>query len=323
MDRFLHHVKQSRMDTVLDQTNNLIRPGNSIQNGKFEEEHEVQMNELCVTESVLVNSTCNNIHDVSENMVDAVSIEQPASLTLDAPKASSDLKIGSTLQFCVNDLISRRKQRLSRLQLLNLLDQTNNLIRPGNSIQNGKFEEEHEVQMNELCVTESVLVNSTCNNIHDVSENMVDAVSFEQPASLTLDAPKASSDLKIGSTLQFSVNDLISRRKQRLSRLQLLNRTSQRMKTKMDYAAATLELTESENEVAKEKALIAATSELERLFKKEDFTKMKVIGQFNLGFIIGRLDEDLFIVDQHAADEKYNFQRLSQSTILNQQPLLR
>nr|XP_009784898.1 PREDICTED: DNA mismatch repair protein PMS1-like [Nicotiana sylvestris] len=177
--------------------------------------------------------------------------------------------------------------------------------------------------MNELCVTESVLVNSTCNNIHDVSENMVDAVSIEQPASLTLDAPKASSDLKIGSTLQFCVNDLISRRKQRLSRLQLLNRTSQRMKTKRDYAAATLELTESENEVAKEKALIAATSELERLFKKEDFTKMKVIGQFNLGFIIGKLDEDLFIVDQHAADEKYNFERLSQSTILNQQPLLR
>ncbi|KDO87272.1 hypothetical protein CISIN_1g0414662mg, partial [Citrus sinensis] len=48
-----------------------------------------------------------------------------------------------------------------------------------------------------------------------------------------------------------------------------------------------------------------------------------VIGQFNLGFIIGKLDQDLFIVDQHAADEKYNFERLSQSTVLNQQPLLR
>ncbi|CAN4091435.1 unnamed protein product [Withania somnifera] len=36
----------------------------------------------------------------------------------------------------------------------------------------------------------------------------------------------------------------------------------------------------------------------------------EVIGQFNLGFIIGRLDQDLFIVDQHAADEKYNFERL-------------
>ncbi|KMZ57622.1 hypothetical protein ZOSMA_84G00610 [Zostera marina] len=47
-----------------------------------------------------------------------------------------------------------------------------------------------------------------------------------------------------------------------------------------------------------------------------------VVGQFNLGFIIGKLDDDLFIIDQHAADEKYNFEVLSQSTILNQQPLL-
>ncbi|CAN4091434.1 unnamed protein product [Withania somnifera] len=93
-------------------------------------------------------------------------------------------------------------------------------------------------------------------------------------------------------------------------RLQLLNCTSQRMKPKWDYAAATLELSATENEEAKARALIAATNELERLFKKEDFTRMKVIGQFNLGFIIGRLDQDLFIVDQHAADEKYNFERL-------------
>uniref|UniRef100_A0A453NZE8 DNA mismatch repair protein S5 domain-containing protein n=1 Tax=Aegilops tauschii subsp. strangulata TaxID=200361 RepID=A0A453NZE8_AEGTS len=47
-----------------------------------------------------------------------------------------------------------------------------------------------------------------------------------------------------------------------------------------------------------------------------------VVGQFNLGFIIGKLEQDLFIVDQHAADEKYNFESLSQSTTLNIQPLL-
>ncbi|KAB1202965.1 DNA mismatch repair protein PMS1 [Morella rubra] len=55
----------------------------------------------------------------------------------------------------------------------------------------------------------------------------------------------------------------------------------------------------------------------------KDLNNISVIGQFNLGFIIGKLDQDLFIVDQHAADEKYNFERLAQSTILNQQPLLR
>lgn len=49
---------------------------------------------------------------------------------------------------------------------------------------------------------------------------------------------------------------------------------------------------------------------------------MEVLGQFNLGFIIARLGRDLFIVDQHASDEKFNFERLQASTQLNRQPLL-
>ncbi|CAI5497776.1 unnamed protein product [Closterium sp. Naga37s-1] len=48
----------------------------------------------------------------------------------------------------------------------------------------------------------------------------------------------------------------------------------------------------------KEAALEAAARELERRFDKRDFASMAVIGQFNLGFIIGRLGSDLFIVDQ-------------------------
>ena len=46
------------------------------------------------------------------------------------------------------------------------------------------------------------------------------------------------------------------------------------------------------------------------------------LAQFNLGFIIARLGNDLFIVDQHASDEKHNFERLQRSTVLNKQPLL-
>lgn len=95
------------------------------------------------------------------------------------------------------------------------------------------------------------------------------------------------------------------------------------MVTDRCYSAATLEFSQPENEERKVRALAAATTELEKLFKKQDFGRMKVIGQFNLGFIIGKLDQDLFIVDQHAADEKYNFEHLAQSTVLNQQPLLR
>ena len=37
---------------------------------------------------------------------------------------------------------------------------------------------------------------------------------------------------------------------------------------------------------------------------------MDIVGQFNLGFIIAAVDGALWMVDQHAADEKYNFERL-------------
>ncbi|KAF8340349.1 MutL C terminal dimerization domain-containing protein, partial [Cantharellus anzutake] len=71
---------------------------------------------------------------------------------------------------------------------------------------------------------------------------------------------------------------------------------------------------------------------LSRVIGKEDFgdSGMQVIGQFNLGFIITRLDrreaqihDDLFIVDQHAADEKYNFETLQQTTKIQCQSLIR
>ena len=39
----------------------------------------------------------------------------------------------------------------------------------------------------------------------------------------------------------------------------------------------------------------------------QDFRAMRVIGQFNLGFIIAELRGDLFILDQHACDEKFRF----------------
>jgi DNA mismatch repair protein PMS2 len=38
-----------------------------------------------------------------------------------------------------------------------------------------------------------------------------------------------------------------------------------------------------------------------RVFNKASFAQMQAVGQFNLGFIIARLQGDLFIVDQHAA----------------------
>lgn len=82
-----------------------------------------------------------------------------------------------------------------------------------------------------------------------------------------------------------------------------------------------------------------ATEALARVIDKSDFRSMDIVGQFNLGFIIGRrrkLDtppstgpamggtlDDLFIIDQHAADEKYNFETLQETTKIESQRLFK
>ncbi|KAK1428177.1 hypothetical protein QVD17_17006 [Tagetes erecta] len=166
-------------------------------------------------------------------------------------------------------------------------------------------------------VTKSVLNASPPEKIN---EDMSTPINSSEPPS---DSPVSSSQSKMCYTMQFSFEELKKKRQQKLSAFQACKNTPGISKIKGSYADATLEISQVVKEDAKEKALSAATNELEKLFKKEDFGRMKVIGQFNLGFIIGKLDQDLFIVDQHAADEKYNYERLSRSTILNQQPLLR
>lgn len=65
-----------------------------------------------------------------------------------------------------------------------------------------------------------------------------------------------------------------------------------------------------------------AESELDRCIIKEDFLRMKVLGQFNKGFIITQLEQDLFIVDQHAADEIYNFETIQKDGKIQKQKLL-
>jgi DNA mismatch repair protein PMS2 len=64
-----------------------------------------------------------------------------------------------------------------------------------------------------------------------------------------------------------------------------------------------------------------AEAELDRVINKEDFEKMEILGQFNLGFMVVRHGEDLFFIDQHASDEKYNFERLQRTTKIRSQRL--
>lgn len=65
-----------------------------------------------------------------------------------------------------------------------------------------------------------------------------------------------------------------------------------------------------------------ATAELERIVNKKDFFQMDIVGQFNLGFIMTTLAGQLFIIDQHAADEITTFERLCKNHAPQRQPLL-
>ena len=57
--------------------------------------------------------------------------------------------------------------------------------------------------------------------------------------------------------------------------------------------------------------------------QKSDFENMKVIGQFNMGFILAKSPNNhLWILDQHACDEKANFEKLVRETIIHEQPLI-
>lgn len=68
----------------------------------------------------------------------------------------------------------------------------------------------------------------------------------------------------------------------------------------------------------------ATAHELHTTFRKEAFADLHVVGQFNNGFIVAHLDDkDLFIIDQHASNEIYNFETLQRTTVIRTQRLLK
>ena len=65
-----------------------------------------------------------------------------------------------------------------------------------------------------------------------------------------------------------------------------------------------------------------AEKELRKNISKDMFKRMEILGQFNLGFVIAKLDNDLFIIDQHASDEKFNFEDQQRNTTIKSQRLI-
>uniref|UniRef100_A0A2A4JKV4 MutL C-terminal dimerisation domain-containing protein n=1 Tax=Heliothis virescens TaxID=7102 RepID=A0A2A4JKV4_HELVI len=94
--------------------------------------------------------------------------------------------------------------------------------------------------------------------------------------------------------------------------------TSMYVNNKRDSAPTRVKFKSEINPVFNKKC----EEELSKEISKDSFKEMKVIGQFNLGFIITQLEDDLFIIDQHATDEIYNFETLQKTTELTSQKLV-
>lgn len=117
---------------------------------------------------------------------------------------------------------------------------------------------------------------------------------------------------------EWSFDELMKQRKQYFDEEAEMEQKRKKSRLKVPKACSTSSdgsALETDNEVA--------AAALQRVLKKEDFKRMDVLGQFNLGFIIGKLDDDLFIIDQHASDEKFNYETLQQTTVMHHQPLVR
>ncbi|ETN85512.1 DNA mismatch repair protein [Necator americanus] len=94
-----------------------------------------------------------------------------------------------------------------------------------------------------------------------------------------------------------------------------------RIRNKRAKAEQASQLMEFNASIAPEENMLAE-EELDRILKKTDFADMSVIGQFNKGFIITRLRDHLFLIDQHASDEKYNFERFQKKARVETQKML-
>uniref|UniRef100_A0A8C4FB85 Mismatch repair endonuclease PMS2 n=1 Tax=Dicentrarchus labrax TaxID=13489 RepID=A0A8C4FB85_DICLA len=128
---------------------------------------------------------------------------------------------------------------------------------------------------------------------------------FEKSSS-TVDAPVCLQRRTV--PLQFSLQELAGKVKR------LEDQRKQKADDSLRYRRFRAKINPGENQSAEE--------ELKKEISKDMFKQMEIIGQFNLGFIITKLNSDIFMIDQHATDEKYNFEMLQQHTVLQGQKLI-
>ncbi|XP_034050228.1 mismatch repair endonuclease PMS2 [Thalassophryne amazonica] len=155
--------------------------------------------------------------------------------------------------------------------------------------------------------TEPRTANQDCSTSPNAKRARTDGADSRssQDSSSKVDAPGSLQRRTV--PLQFSFRQLAER-------IRRLKERKEKTSEELLYRCFRAKISPGENQ--------SAEDELKKEIRKEMFKEMEIIGQFNLGFIITKLNSDVFMIDQHATDEKYNFEMLQQHTVLQGQKLI-
>ncbi|KAJ6785960.1 hypothetical protein PWT90_08071 [Aphanocladium album] len=182
---------------------------------------------------------------------------------------------------------------------------------------------------------EDEIPSSIENETSDEDVEQTEAANGDDVGEETPEKETSAAEMKRASLFQSN-----SRRKDNTSSLvQRLNISPEVLHAHTDsYRSSALRASSATANVDSVEDISAADAEskLQLIISKGDFGKMRVAGQFNMGFIIairpratkllnsadGSASDELFIIDQHASDEKYNFERLQSSTVVQSQRLV-
>ncbi|KAL6931950.1 hypothetical protein ACO0OL_003424 [Hanseniaspora opuntiae] len=177
------------------------------------------------------------------------------------------------------------------------------------------IEMDGEKTVEKLPTPKRVLISPSKPSRHDCCKDVVDNESVKKLLKSNSEDILPSQEMKVTDLIDISTLE----KKMTLNMKDLqIKPISQKPNSKYKHMFSTN--ADIENTDLQERLLTLTVS-------KQDFLKMKVIGQFNLGFILctRKLESgyDMFIIDQHASDEKYNFEQLFKNTVINVQPLIK
>lgn len=209
--------------------------------------------------------------------------------------------------------IFKKKPKTTGNSSTNKIDIKDFLNKPKETFNNGPTDNFDQIKIDKSILDESQekldsLIEMACQLIKDDkdNDNVIDVESAKfkpEDLEISLDQPKFKKLLK---SVPFKIS---------IEQIKKCNDASKEGVDESIKIRFRSEIKTDQNKSAEE--------ELQKQIKKSDFSEMTVIGQFNKGFIVTKLKDDLFLIDQHASDEKYNFEMLQLNTVVDSQVLVK